>query len=125
MGFWIGMLAFSLFIPVVQMLAGRWMWKHAPKKINGIIGYRTRRSMKNEDTWRFAHECCGRLWWRIGLVMLIPTAVVMLPFYASDKDTIGTVGMIVCFVQIAMLIVPVIFTEIALKKAFNNDGTRK
>ena len=104
---------------------GRIMWKHTPKDINYIFGYRTTRSMKNEDTWRFAHEYCGRLWWRIGLIMLIPTVLVHIPFYNSSKDTIGIVATIVMTVQLIVLIASIFPTEIALKKAFNDDGTRK
>ncbi|MDO4554333.1 MAG: SdpI family protein, partial [Lachnospiraceae bacterium] len=28
--------------------------------MNGLKGYRTSRSMKNMDTWKFAHEYSGR-----------------------------------------------------------------
>ena len=47
------------------------MWKHCPKHINGMLGYRTTRSMKNMDTWKFAHDYCGKLWWKIGWVMIL------------------------------------------------------
>lgn len=50
MGFWIFLLVCSLLIPAVMIVAGFLMWKHPPKKINGFYGYRTTRSMKNQDT---------------------------------------------------------------------------
>ena len=31
--------------------------------------------MKNQDTWLFAHQYCGRLWLRWGLVLLPATLV--------------------------------------------------
>lgn len=117
--------ACDLLIPIMMIGFGRIMWKHTPKDINYIFGYRTTRSMKNEDTWRFAHEYCGRLWWRIGLIMLIPTVLVHIPFYDSSKDTIGIVATIVMTVQLIVLIASIFPTEIALKKSFNDDGTRK
>ncbi len=40
----------SLIIPAVLALAGLLSWKRCPKKINGLVGYRTARSMKNEET---------------------------------------------------------------------------
>lgn len=55
------MLVFDLLIPVVMIVAGRMMWKHPPKNINEVIGYRTGHSMKNMDTWKFAHNYCGKL----------------------------------------------------------------
>lgn len=36
---------------------GIFLTVHDPKNINGLIGYRTSRSMRNMDTWNFAHEC--------------------------------------------------------------------
>lgn len=117
--------ACDLLIPIMMIGFGRIMWKHTPKDINYIFGYRTTRSMKNEDTWRFAHEYCGRLWWKIGLIMLIPTVLVHIPFYNSSEDTLGIVAAIVMTIQIIVLIASIFPTEIALKKAFNDDGTRR
>ena len=41
------------------------MSKYPPKEINGIIGYRTTMSRKNMDTWKFAHDYCGKLWLKL------------------------------------------------------------
>ncbi len=30
-----------------------------PRQVNSMFGYRTARSMKNEDTWKFAHRHCA------------------------------------------------------------------
>ena len=49
MWFWWFMLICDLIIPVVMVISGRMMWKHCPKHINGMLGYRTTRSMKNMD----------------------------------------------------------------------------
>ena len=38
-----------LLIPAVQLAAGWAMRYHAPKKINSWVGYRTERSMQNEE----------------------------------------------------------------------------
>ena len=56
MGFWIYMLIMDLLIPTVMVLFGRAFLKKAPKEINYVFGYRTSRSMKNRDTWEFAHQ---------------------------------------------------------------------
>ena len=34
------MLICDLIVPIVMIIAGRMMWKHCPKSINGIVGYR-------------------------------------------------------------------------------------
>ncbi len=115
----------DLLIPLIMLLFGIMMMVSAPNNINYIFGYRTARSMKNQDTWKFAHEYCGRLWWRIGLIMLIPTVLVHIPFYNSNEKVVGTVAIIVMVIQLIVLFVSIIPTEIALKKNFNDDGTRK
>ena len=125
MWFWWFIFACDLLIPVIMLVFGIIMYKHAPKNINYIFGYRTSRSMKNDDTWKFAHEYSGRLWWRLGLIMLIPTVIVHIPFYNSNEDTIGIVATIVMTIQLIVLITSIFPMEIALKKAFNDDGTRK
>ena len=122
---WWILLICDLFIPVMMLGFGRIMYKNAPKNINYIFGYRTTRSMKNDDTWQFAHEYCGRLWWRVGFIMLIATAIVHIPFYNSSEDTIGIVAAIVMTVQVVVLMLSIIPTEMALKKTFNDDGSRK
>lgn len=66
MWFWWFLFCCDLLVPVTMIVSGRIMWKHPPKNINGLMGYRTSRSMKNMDTWLFAHDYCGRLWWKIG-----------------------------------------------------------
>ncbi len=123
--FWWFIFACDLLIPIMMFCFGRIMWKHTPKDINYIFGYRTIRSMKNDDTWKFAHEHCGRLWWKIGLIMLVPTVLVHIPFYNSNENAIVIVATILMTIQIVVLIASIFPTERALKKTFNDDGTRK
>lgn len=125
MWFWWLMLICDLIIPIIMLVVGRMMWKHCPKQINRVIGYRTARSMKNMDTWKFAHEYCGQLWWRIGLIMLVPSVIIHIPFYCSDDNIIGIVTLILVAIQVIVLIASIFPTEAALKKRFNDDGTRR
>ena len=118
MWFWWFMFVCDLLIPLILMIAGRMMWKHCPKKINDIYGYRTRRSKRNMETWKFAHDYCGRLWWKLGSILLIISAVVHFPFVHSDEDTIGILGAILCVVQLLILFATIFMTESALKKEF-------
>lgn len=118
MWFWWFMLVSDLLIPVLMIIFGKVMWKHPPQKINGMIGYRTSRSMKNMDTWRFAHNYCGRLWWKTGWAILIPSLLLHIPFYYASDNMVGGLGCILCMVQGIALLVPVFFTERALKKNF-------
>lgn len=125
MWFWWLIVICDLLVPVIMLIAGRMMWKRCPKEINGLIGYRTARSMKNMDTWRFAHEYCGKLWWKIGLIMVVPTILIHIPFYHCDETTVGIVGGIIAAIQCIIMLASIVLTEHTLKMAFNNDGTRR
>lgn len=122
MWFWWFMFVCNLLIPVLMIVVGYCMWKHCPGKINGVIGYRTKRSMKNMDTWKFAHEYCGKLWWKAGWGILIPSILVQLPFVHGSEDMVGTVGGILCTIQTVVLVVSIIPTEMALKRTFTESG---
>lgn len=101
------------------------MWKHPPKNINGFMGYRTTRSMKNMDTWKFAHDYSGKLWWKLGWILLLPSILVLIPFYNSTDDEISAISLIVASVQIIVLIGSIYPTERALKNTFTESGLRK
>lgn len=125
MGYVIAMFIFNLLIPVLMIIFGRIMYKHAPKSINGVYGYRTSMSMKNEDTWKFAHDYCGKLWYKLGLIMLLPSVLVQLPFMKSSTDTVGNVTLVLESIQICVMIGSIVPTELALRKTFDKYGNRK
>ena len=122
LGFWIFMLLMDLLIPLLMIGLGKLLTKHPPKRINGVSGYRTKRSMKTQETWEFAHRHFGNLWFKLGLV-LIPLSVLPLIFvYGKDIDQIGIVGAVVTLFEIVPMIVPVFSTERALKENFDEYG---
>ncbi len=123
--FWTFMLFLCLLIPALMIGFGALFRRRAPKEINYLFGYRTARSMKNEDTWCFAHGYIGRLWLIIGCVMLPLSIVPLLFCIDSDKDVIGTYGLGIMFIQLILLITPIFFTERALRRTFDENGTRK
>lgn len=45
------------------------VWKSYPhKSVNRTYGYRTSMSMKNNETWKFAHGHNGMIWRWVGLI---------------------------------------------------------
>ncbi len=124
MGFWIFMLIMCLIFPAIMILFGKIFLKTAPKEINYIFGYRTNMSMKNRDTWEFAHKFCGKIWYYVGLAMLPISVIPMLFVIGKGEDIIGTVGGIICMINVAVIITSIFPTEIALKKNFDKDGNR-
>lgn len=123
-GWWF-MFGCGLLVPVVMIIGGLIMWKYPPRNINDFIGYRTSRSMKNMDTWIFAHNYCGKLWWKIGGITLIPSVIIFIPFYTDSDDIIGVVSLVLLTVQIIILMCSIYLTERALKKTFTDDGVRR
>ena len=125
MGFGIFALFISVLIPLIMLGAGKWMRDYPPKDINWVFGYRTRRSMKNEDTWAFAHRHAGAMWMKVGTVMLIASLAFCFPFIGRSKDVMSIVMLILVPVQTVIIVLSVIPTERALKRTFTEDGIRK
>ena len=125
MGFWFFMLAMVLLIPLSMLFLGRYFIRHSPTKINYVFGYRTRMSMKNQDTWQFAHHYFGKLWFKMGLWLLVLTVAAMLPGLGKDADAVGKLGGLLCLAQLPVMLYAIFPTERALKKTFDKDGNRK
>ncbi len=125
MGFWVFMLVMDLLIPFTMIGFGKCFLNKVPGEINHIFGYRTSMSMKNKDTWEFAHNYCGKLWYRCGLFLLVITIAAMLCVIGKSEDTVGMAGGLICGAQMIPLIGSIVPTEIALKRTFDKDGNRK
>ena len=103
MGFWIFMLIMDLLLPFTMIGFGRYFMKKAPKEINSVFGYRTSMSMKNKDTWEFAHKYCGKVWYVCGMVILPITVIFMLLVIGKNEDCVGSIGGIICGVQLMLM----------------------
>lgn len=125
MGFWIYMLIMDLLLPLTMIGFGKYFFKKAPKEINGVFGYRTSMSMKNKDTWEFAHRYCGKIWYLCGLITLPISIVFMLLLIGKNKDIVGIGGAIMMGVQLVPLIGSILPTELALRKNFDKNGERR
>lgn len=125
MGFWIFMFICNLILPLMMIIFGGVFRKCPPRDINGLYGYRTSRSMKNQNTWDFAQKCFGELWWKLGWILLIPSALVMLPCMGNGDGVTGWVGGICMLVQCVLLIAAIFPVERELKKKFDENGKEK
>lgn len=127
MNFWIFMLVMNLLTPLVMIIYGRVFEKKPPKiaRSKFAFGYRTVMSMKNEETWEYAHRFFGKLWFRFGIAVGLISIIVLFFFIGKDKDTVGFAGMIICYVQLVAMLLPVIPTELAIRRRFDKYGNRK
>lgn len=125
MGFWIFMMVMNLLISFTMIGFGKYFTKGGPEDVNGVFGYRTSMSMKNKETWEFAHRYCGRLWLVLGIIMLVVSIGSMSFVIGKEIDVIGNLGAIICGVQLVFLVGSIIPTERALKREFDKNGNRK
>lgn len=125
MFFWIFMLVMDLLIPLTMLVLGRNFMKKAPAEINPIFGYRTAMSMKNRETWEFAHKYCGKIWYVCGWIMLPITVILLLLVMGRDEECVEMAGGMICLLQMIPLLGSIIPTEIALRRTFDQNGEKK
>lgn len=119
------MLVMTMLFPAIMLIFGKVFLKSAPKEINYAYGYRTSMSMKSKETWSFAHKFIGKLWLMIGIALLPINLIPLILCIGKGESVIGNIGMILCFIDLIALVVPIIPTEIALRKSFDKDGNKK
>ena len=125
MGFWVFMTSMELLLPLIMVGLGNYFLKGGPRQVNSMFGYRTARSMKNEDTWKFAHRHCGRIWRRWGITLAFFSLAVMLSTLDKGVPAMGRTGAILSLMQCVMLVASIFPTEWALRRTFDEDGRRR
>ena len=125
MEIWYKMLGVNLLIALLMLISGKLFSARAPGKINTLFGYRTTMSMKNRDTWEFAHKFMGKqLWsWGWGCVAVVVAAMSLLR--GRSEGLVQKVGIGLCIAMVAVYIVLAVRTENALKEVFHEDGSRR
>lgn len=119
------MLFMNALVPFTMIGFGKLFLNNAPGKINLGFGYRTSMSMKNKDTWEFAHRYIGKLWHAWGIALLLLSIIPLFFVIGKDEDTVGTLGGIICAVQMVFLAGSIFPTEKALRKTFDKNGNRR
>jgi uncharacterized membrane protein len=98
-------------VGIIYLVCGAFMYKIPPGKINYIMGYRTRRSMKDQTSWDFAQKYSGKLMIYAGIIsMAMGFSVWML--YPDD----ALIACIVMILQILAVIPVITVTEGKIKR---------
>jgi len=105
----------SLIPGVIFTFIGAILYETPPGEINGLVGYRTRSSMKSQERWDFAQKYSSKLMQYIGSIMAVLSALAY--FIPVDTDAKQVAGIILLLASAVVLIAS---TEIALKKRFKN-----
>ena len=103
-------------IPVVMIILGMLYRNHYPKKINNHHGYRTTRSMKNQDTWEYSQKIFGKIALIDGVIMLAISIAVVCFSVSKGKDGFAWISFALIMIQIAMMIFVIYLVEKDLKK---------
>ena len=120
---WYKMLATQLLILLIMLISGKRFSKQPPKSINNFFGIRTNMSMKNKDTWEFAHKLAGRLRWKWGWICLGVDLAVMALMWGKPEDLVEKTGMILLLSLLVPFIGITVYTDQQLRKHFHEDGT--
>lgn len=125
MGFWVFMLLMNILTPLIMIGFGMMFMRHIPDEINMVFGYRTKMSTKNRDTWEFAHQYCGKLWFICGLALLPLSVIPMFFVIGQSEDVVGNLSGMICIIQCVLLVCSIFPTERALRKNFDHNGIRR
>ncbi len=122
-GFAILMWVVDLLLPACMLLGGTLFLKAVPKRIQHGYGYRTRLSMRTQETWRFAHRYFGRLWLIFGGVELGITIGIMIgAILAGAEEALAAWSLVCLTLQLVGLVIPIAPTEKALDLQFDCYG---
>ena len=106
--------------PAIVIVVGGLLWKrYPPKKINYLYGYRTSRSMKNQQTWDFANKIGPDMIIKTGFILFLLSAIAFWAFETVTAVIISTVGMVVGLTW------GVVLCEMKLAKHFDKNGKPK
>lgn len=121
------MLNISLIITAIMSLTmigfGFLLSKKTPKEINYIIGYRSPMSIKNKDTWEFAHKYSGKVWIRSGVINAVVSIVLALTL--QNLSNYSELMLALIYIQLIVLLLVIPLAEIALRKTFDKNGIKK
>lgn len=107
-------LGYCIFMAILSIV----FLKFPPKKSNSLYGYRTARSMKNEDVWKAANAYWTRLNYTLSLICFVCP---ILTYFIWPQWNI----LITITANTILLLITIPFTEKHLKTLFDADGNRR
>ena len=122
---WFKALVEALLIPVLSLIIGIIFKRFPPKNINSFYGYRTPMSKKNEETWRFANNHSARLLIYIGLILTPASVIPLLFLMKKSSESLAITSLIITLVEVVVLLSSSVATEVALRRNFERDGSRR
>lgn len=113
------------FVPLVLIITAAFFKKYPSKEPNIAVGFRTKMSMMNKDTWDYAQRLFPLYWIKLGRLLLPTSIAVLFLLYSDDNDYTGRVVIVLMIIQVLLMLGSAAYVNLKLKETFNNDGTRK
>lgn len=104
----------SFFIPILMILFGLSLWLAPPKNINNGYGYRSKKSMANQDAWDYAQIYSGKSMFLVGIVLIFVT-IFLLPRINLDS---GSLLITILSIQWFFMFIPLAGIEYILRRKF-------
>ncbi|WP_430614107.1 SdpI family protein [Flavobacterium sp. JP2137] len=109
---------YCLLFAVLMLLFTLLSMKYTSKK-RGFFGYKTSRSMKNDNVWNYANKIANRVQLINVMVFIIASFVL---FHLTSEELAVDILMIF-FAVASILIIPIV--ELCLSKKFDRAGNLK
>lgn len=113
----------ALLTPLSMFFLGRRWRRRPPVNREGLSGYRTAMSRKNDDTWTYAHAYWGRLSTHIGTALTALSVPILI--WSAGHPAFETVVLLLILLQLAALAFTILPTELRLRQVFTEDGRRR
>ena len=106
--------ACSLLVPLSMIILG-YTWKDKPPKDRqGSSGYRTTMSRMNDETWKYAHRCWGRINFVLGIILVILSIFILI--LTKDDTNFEMISVYLVFLQLGIMVRTIIPTEVLLQQ---------
>jgi uncharacterized membrane protein len=93
--------------------------KYQPKEVNGIYGYRTKRSMKNQDVWLTANKISAKYMFQASVATTIFQGLGI--FLGNNEPTYLLYSFAFLIIAIG---ISIWLTEVMLNQLFDKEGNR-
>lgn len=111
--------AVSLVVPLALVVVGiLWHIRPPKRESSSLLSYRTNLSQRSEETWKFAHRMCARIWLRMGVILGAVTLAVLVIFNRDCEPYL----LWIIVGQMILLCVSVLMVDVALKSGFDENG---
>lgn len=87
-----------------------------PRRVNSLYGYRTPRSMRNDDTWKEANRYSANLMVGLSGLLVVFQAILLWTLGARTSLLLST-GL-----TVGVLVILIVCTEVHLGRLFDEDG---